>query len=315
MSRSIAAVVVSCVVLVVACDGQGTEPDAATQPDGAAASDAGAQDASTQDASAQDAGAQDAGAQDAGMTDAGSGGGTPGCGAAPAISTGEWVTSTLDVGGATRDWAVFLPAGYDPDRRYPVVYQFHGCSDGPVRENNNVPVQRESGADAIHVRGRAVDRCWDTSTDGPDMAFFDTMVATIEATYCADPGRRFATGYSSGSFMSHRLACVRGDVLRAVATIGGGQGGRGCSGTVAALIVHDRDDGTVNISASEGARDAHVERNACGSTRTSVDPSPCETYDSCTPGMPVTWCETMGMGHSRQDGFAAPAFWAFLSSL
>ena len=80
---------------------------------------------------------------------------------------------------------------------------------------------------------------------------FDAMVGAIESRFCADPDRRFATGYSSGAFMSHRLACVRGDVLRGVATIGGGQGGRDCSGIVGALLIHDQDDGTVRIRASE----------------------------------------------------------------
>lgn len=247
-------------------------------------------------------------------TDAGPTGGTAGCGRAAELATDEWVERTIDVAGTARTWFVHLPAGYDPSRAYPVVYQFHGCSDQPTRENNNVPVERESGADAIHVRGRAVDSCWDTSPDGPDVAFFDALVAEVEATWCADTSRRFATGYSSGSFMTHRLGCIRGDVLRAVASIAGGQAGRSCAGTVAALLIHDRDDTTVNISASEGTRDAYVLANGCDATRTATDPSPCEAYDGCDPGLPVVWCETSGMSHARQDGLAAPAFWGFLSS-
>ncbi|MBN8612924.1 MAG: hypothetical protein J0L92_20200 [Deltaproteobacteria bacterium] len=243
--------------------------------------------------------------------------GSAGCGMAAGMATGEWVETTLESGGVTRTYDVWLPTGYDPTRAYPVDYQFHGCNDNPERENNNVPMERESEGNAIHVRGRAVDRCWDTSAMGPDVAFFDALVIAIESRFCADPERRWATGYSGGAFMTHRLACVRGSMLRGVATIAGGQAGSMCTGNVAALLIHDRNDGTVGIAASEGARDALVSANGCDATaaRTPTDHPPCEAYAGCDPETPVVWCETTMQDHSRQDGFAAPAFWDFLSTL
>lgn len=240
---------------------------------------------------------------------------TGGCGVDPSIPTGEWVERSVNAGGTTRVYFVWLPVGYDPDRAYPVVYQFHGCSDN--RETNNVPVQNESGGDAIHVRGRAIDTCWDDALDGAGVALFDAMVPAVEEAFCTDATRRFATGYSSGSFMAHRLACVRAHMLRGVATIAGGHGGSDCTGSVAALLIHDEDDTTVNISASESARDSHLERNGCDTSTapTPTDHPPCEQYAGCDTGYPVVWCQTTGQNHSRQDGLAAPAFWDFLSAL
>ena len=147
------------------------------------------------------------------------------------------------------------------------------------------------------------------------MAFFDALVAAVEARFCADPERRWVTGYSGGSFMAHRLACERGDQIRGVATIAGGMPGRDCVGRVATLLIHDQDDETVAITQSERARDAHLERNGCGTERVATEPSPCEAYQGCDEGFPVVWCETRGMGHARQDDFAAPAFWDFLAAL
>ena len=240
---------------------------------------------------------------------------TDGCGVVPGIPAGQWVERSLTVEGAARAYFVWLPDGYDPNHAYPVVYQFHGCSDN--RETNNVPVQSESGDAAIHVRGRAVDTCWDDAVDGSGVALFDAVVPAVEGDFCADSTRRFATGYSSGSFMVHRLACIRAHMLRGVATIAGGHGGSDCTGAVAALLIHDQDDTTVNISASEAARASHLERNGCDvdATRTPTDHPPCEAYAGCTAGLPVVWCQTAGMGHSRQDSLAAPAFWDFLSAL
>lgn len=285
----------------------------------ASAGDAGARDAhvppGTDAASLEDAAREGDGGGT--TSDAGPPAGSAGCGMPATIATGTWVEQSLDVDGTARVYFVWLPEGYDPSRAYPIDYQFHGCSDSATRETNNVPVQRESGSDAIHVRGRALGRCWDTAPAGPDVAFFDALVPAVEGSFCADPERRFATGYSGGAFMTHRLACIRGELLRGVATIAGGQAGRMCTGRVAALLIHDRGDATVNISASEGARDAYVEANGCdaAAARTPTDHPPCEAYAGCEAGLPVVWCETTGMNHARQDGLAAPAFWDFLSSL
>ena len=238
-------------------------------------------------------------------------GGTDGCGIALSIAAEEWVEATVDVGGQSRAYYVYVPADYDPQRRYPVVYQFHGCSGNPDRHNNNPPVQAHSGSDAIHVRGQAVDNCWDNSANGTGVAMFDALVSEMEARFCTDPERRFASGYSSGAFMSHQLACVRGEQLRAVATIGGGIGGNNCTGTTAALIIHDEGDNTVQISTSEAARDGHLARNGCdtGTPPTAVDPAPCVEYSGCPQDTPVIWCQTTGQGHNRQDGLSGPAFW------
>lgn len=241
--------------------------------------------------------------------------GTAGCGISVTDPAGQWSPKTVDVSGTTRSYFVYLPPGYDPTRPYPVVYQFHGCSGSVDKESNNVPIETQSAGDAIIVRGRAVDNCWDTSANGPDVAFFDAMVVAVEGGYCADTTHRLIAGYSSGSFMTHVLACIRGSELRGVASIAGGQTGSSCTGKVAALLIHDADDPTVNISASLGARDQYLAANGCGTTTTAFDPAPCVTYDGCNAGLPVVWCQTSGKGHDRQDALAAPAFWNFFFKL
>ena len=262
--------------------------------------------------------ADDGGAtRDGGAPDAGIGLRSAGCGLSNALPVNAWVARTVDIGGSTRQYSVWLPGGYDPERAYPIVYQFHGCSELKDGVSNNPPVQEHSGADAILVRGRALEDCWDTAADGPDVPLFDAMVREVEAALCADRARRFATGYSSGSFMAHRLGCVRGEMLRGVATIAGGQADTACVGKVAALLIHDEEDSVVALSASEEARDTHLARNGCDATapRTPTDFPPCESYAGCDPDTPVVWCQTSGLDHSRQDHLSAPAFWDFLSRL
>ena len=247
----------------------------------------------------------------------GSGGappGSPGCGKAVTQAARQWVElPSLDVGGTMRRWWSYLPNNYDPMRRYPVVFLFHGCGT----ETNNVPMQNVVGENAILVRSKAVADCWDTGTNSPDIAFFDAQVTGVEAGYCVDTTRRFAVGYSSGSWLINTLECVRGGVLRAAASVAGGSPRRNsCTGpTLARLFVHDLNDPENAISGSITERDRLLTANTCNASAAPVpeDPAPCARYQGCNPLYPVIWCETMGQMHGRQDQLASTAAWGLFT--
>jgi len=262
-----------------------------------------------------------AGASLAGNGGSGGGGKTgveksAGCGMSTTQKAETFVESMVMTGGANRPYSVRLPAGYDAMRAYPVIVLLHGCGSG----TNNVAMEKSTGADAILIRGTgsASGTCWDTSANGPDVAFFDAMVADVKARFCTDQHRFFAVGYSSGSWLANQLTCIRADVLRGAGTVTGGESSNGkCGGPVARIFIHDQDDTTNVISGSEKARDRQLTQNSCDKTTapTAVDPSPCKLYQGCAAGYPVEWCQTMGQQHNRQDNLAGPAFWNFFKAL
>jgi poly(3-hydroxybutyrate) depolymerase len=226
----------------------------------------------------------------------------------------QWIEMTpLDVSGTMRRWWTYLPNNYSPTRPYPVIFLFHGCGN----ETNNVPMQNVVGENAILVRSKAVTDCWDTATNSPDIGFFDAQVAAAEAGYCVDTTRRFAVGYSSGSWLINTLECVRGGVLRAAASVAGGSPRRNsCTGpTLARLFVHDTNDPENAISGSITERDRLLMVNGCNATAAPVpeDPAPCARYQGCMPGYPVIWCETTGQMHGRQDQLASTAAWGLFT--
>jgi poly(3-hydroxybutyrate) depolymerase len=231
--------------------------------------------------------------------------------------TGTWVESMVSSGGMNRAYSVYLPNGYDPERAYPVILLLHGCGSG----TNNLPMEQQTGSDAIVIRGTGSrsDGCWEDSATGADVPYIDAMVADVKARFCADTSKFFAVGYSSGSWMANRLGCIRSDVFRGLATVTGGLPGniQDCGGPIAHMFVHDLNDTTNLIAWSEPARDRLLEVNQCDESAqpVAVDPSPCVSYQGCLPGYPVVWCATSGKGHARQDSFAAPAFWDFFQSL
>jgi polyhydroxybutyrate depolymerase len=256
-----------------------------------------------------------------GSAGAGSGGTTEiqkseGCGTAATQTLNQWVDSMVMTGGANRPYAVRLPTGYDAMRAYPVVVLLHGCGSG----TNNVPMEKATGADAILVRGTGsgADTCWNTSANGPDVAFFDAMVTDVKKRFCADEHRFFVVGYSSGSWLVNQLTCIRASVLRGGASVTGGESASGnCGGPVARIFIHDEGDDTNQISGSIRARDRHLTQNMCDESAqpTPVDPSPCTLYQGCAAGNPVEWCQTMGEMHNRQDSFAPTTFWNFFKAL
>ncbi len=234
-----------------------------------------------------------------------------GCGSTSIDATGTWLPQTI----LERYYEIQLPEGYDAEKAYPVVYQFHGCSSNEKRENNNVPVAASSGNVAIIVRGRALADCWKAADDD---AYSAAMIADVESRFCIDTARRFLSGYSSGAFYSHQLTCGEEDAarFRGVATIAGGGGG-GCKGQIASLLIHDQSDDTVSFSSGVAARDRYVTQNGCNDAIAPVaaDPAPCAEYQECIQGLPVVWCATDGEKHSRQDSLSGSASWAFFASL
>jgi poly(3-hydroxybutyrate) depolymerase len=190
-----------------------------------------------------------------------------------------------------------------------VIALLHGCTDG----KNNLPLERQTGTDAILFRGTgsASNTCWNTSATGPDVQFFDAMVLDVKTRFCADTKRFFAVGYSSGSWLANQLGCIRSNVLRATATVTGGDPGvRNCTGQIAQMFVHDTTDMDNVIAGSISARDRLLTANHCTMTTMPQAPSPCVRYQGCDPGYPVVWCQTTGQGHNRQDSYAGP-FWTF----
>ena len=241
--------------------------------------------------------------------------GSSGCGMMAQQATGEWVEQArLSVRGADRVWSIYLPDNYDPMRAYPLVIQLHGCTGG----TNNVPVERVSGDNAIHVRGTgsAANTCWETSANGPDVEFFDAMLAEVTTRTCVDETRVFASGYSSGSWLISVLACIRGDRLRAVGTVAGGNalfGNQECPGTVAQIFIHDQNDTENQWSNHESAMERLIDVNGCSPDGPiAEEPEPCVRYQGCTEN-PVKFCPTTGRGHDRQDNYAPQAFWDFFS--
>lgn len=243
----------------------------------------------------------------------GTGGSAPsGCGTSSDLETGTWLEQpALSVAGDERSWSVRLPEGYDPSQSYPVVFLFHGCGG----ETDIFPIESEMGGEAILVRGVASssDGCW-LSLSNSNETFFVSMLESVTELTCIDDAKVFAVGYDSGADVVNRIGCTRAYLVHATATVAGENALTAspvCTGPVAAMLIHDEDDGEDPFSEGEEVRDRLIDQNFCvtDGIPSAVDPDPCLQFSGC--GEPVIWCATSGAGHDRQDDFA-PAIADFL---
>jgi poly(3-hydroxybutyrate) depolymerase len=317
----------------------GTAGGGAAGVDGAAGAAAGA-------AGTGAAGTGAAGAGTAGTT-GGAGGGAAGAGAhASGQSTGcnkantdsptKWVEHDVMVTVAAayapafemRKYFTMMPHNYDPTKAYPVTMWGPGCGASGAESNQ----LQGSGAtdDYIQVFLLQKDSCFSTSAaDSPEVPYFDTTLAGVEAGYCVDKAQVFVAGYSSGSWLTHLLGCQRGNVIRGIGSASGGilvDHGT-CTGPIAAIMTGDSSDTTnpiISVDTKTGtpkgsgaARDRILMANGCQMTSKPWDPAfpGCDLYDGCGAGYPVVWCLTMGQGHSSGGNNSAKGFWKFWSTL
>jgi poly(3-hydroxybutyrate) depolymerase len=259
----------------------------------------------------------------------GSGGGSAGCGKAGAA------TGVLDLGipiaGQTRTYVLSVPANYTGTTPLALVFAWHGANvNGTIARNGifNLEATVNSAAIFVYPNG-AIPSGWDTSPGSADFQVFPELLSSISSSYCIDPNRVFSTGHSTGAVLTSILGCTQGNSLRAIAPVEGTPPGAGrtCTGKVAAMIVHGRNDPVFPFAQGQATRDFFIRQNGCNTTQTATwapEPAACVEYKDCQPDLPVVWCV-----HDEDHAWptlAAPdcsggvcfdagaAIWAFFSS-
>ncbi len=210
------------------------------------------------------------------------------------------VRTTLTVNGIERSFLLTEPNDASPRDPLPLIVAFHG------RTNSNEQIRRYFGLD------RAADNYYiaypaalqketgtfhwsdpgDKLSTLRDIAFFDAIVEEIGNAHCIDLDRIYTVGHSLGAWMANSVACARGDVVRASATVGGSAMIAPCAGPSAAMIINNPDDTLSPHKGVEAVRDHRLKTNACGPKTADAPPASllCKEYTDCDGGNTVVWC-------------------------
>jgi polyhydroxybutyrate depolymerase len=289
--------------------------------DGAGPIDAGVED----DAAPRDAAAgEDLGAGDLGASDLGA---PPGC--TPSLAPGDHVRELVH-GGRTRSYRLHVPPGHDGSARVPLVLNFHGFTQTAAQQEAVTGFSALADAEGFVVaHPSGVGNSWNggaccgtaESSGVDDVGFARAVVADVAARVCVDPARVYATGFSNGGFLAHRLGCEASDLFAAVAPVAGLMtlAPERCTGERLAALQHVHGSGDLIVPYGGNpvlrypsvADSTATWRGVLGCVGASVAERPapnvsCETWASCTRGGPLVLCTVERGPH---DWNAAGAGW------
>ncbi len=211
-----------------------------------------------------------------------------GCGKTPPRTASK----NLLANGVSRHYITVIPSTYEKNTPIKLVFAFHGRTNSNTMVRGYYKVEEAAGGKAIFIypRGLKAGRGY---TWNDDFALFDALLEKFSSAYCLDLDHVYVVGHSLGGWFTSELGCVRGDVIRAIANIGGGAStNKNCAGPVAAMIWHNPKDNLVPYKQGEIARDQAKQQNQCGTKTKPIEPkwAKCVEYQGCTDGAPLLWC-------------------------
>ncbi len=241
---------------------------------------------------------------------------------------------TIDSGGISRQFRLYVPPSYDPSQPMAVVVNFHGLtSNASQQEAFSAMVAKAEAEGFIAVHPDGVGNSWNAgpccgtaaSSDVDDVGFASDVLDEVESMLCVDRRRVYATGMSNGGFMSHRLACEMSDRIAAIAPVAGGNITSACNPgrPMPVMHFHGTDDTTVGYQGAASSIAGWAARNGCDSTTQVVyeqGTARCAAYQGCPAGNEVILCTVTGFGHwwpgafgASDDIDATDALWEFFT--
>jgi poly(3-hydroxybutyrate) depolymerase len=168
------------------------------------------------------------------------------------LAAGDY-EQTMPTDAGLRAFQVHVPPGLDPTQPAPLVFAFHGGgenawqfeqfahihdkadaagfilveADGtPALGPSVVPPPSPEAGIVLEVwnAGNCCEYASQVNANVDDVGFVRMMIDSIEAQTCIDPKRVFATGFSNGGMLSHRLACQLSDRIASIVAVSGGSG-------------------------------------------------------------------------------------------
>ena len=243
-----------------------------------------------------------------------------GCGMASPPAAGN---QTIDVDGAQREYILKLPADYDANKPYRLIFAWHGLGGTAMQiASSSYGLGTRSANSAIFIAAQGLPgtgqqsglAAW-SNTGDRDIAFTRKLLEFAKSNYCIDVSRVFSIGMSNGGMMSNVVGCELGDSFRAIVAMSGGgpkpYAMKPCVGQLAVWISHGNTDNNVPFSYGQMSRDQWTKANHCGTETVPVMPGTCLEYQGCDAGFPVQFCEFDG-GHMVPT-FAGEAAWNFFA--
>ena len=137
------------------------------------------------------------------------------------------VNSSIQHDGLTRDFVYYTPSNWNANQELPLLIVLHGLTQtgngimditdfNTIAEDNNFIVCYPDGINNSFNANMNV-----TVSTADDLGFIESLFSYFEQNMNSDPLKRYLTGFSTGGFMCHKLACESSLCFAAIATVSG----------------------------------------------------------------------------------------------
>ena len=219
-----------------------------------------------------------------------------GCSVNPELTSGSY---TIEAGGLMRQYLLYVPSGMKKDKEMSLTIAFHG------RTNSNEMVRdyMQLGGGRYGYKQNDFIVAYPAGMGaGPyswsqfeNIEMFDAIITKVSEELCVNRDKVFSVGHSLGSYMSNKVSCQRGDVIRAMTGVASAGFNGECTGPVSSLITHLAGDPLASYSSGLSAYQIRSTKNLCGEDETSMniwDIRSCSQRNSCTTGNTTIFCNS-----------------------
>ena len=245
------------------------------------------------------------------------------------------ITATIQSGGLTREYLLYVPAAYTGATPVPLVFNLHGYGSNNLEQFYYADFRAiaDTANFLLAVPNGTFDnsgnRFWAPIVAGAavdDVGFIRDLLDTLATSYNIDPNRVYSTGMSNGGFMSYALACELNDRIAAIASVTGSMiqvNLNACTPVrpVPVMEIHGTADDVVPYTGLPSATfvaipavvEAWVDFNHCNPTPVVTQVPNISTTDACTAerylysgglnGSTVEHFKVIGGGHTWPGSF------------
>ena len=170
---------------------------------------------------------------------------------------GQTMVYSMQHGGVTRSYRLYVPPSYTGTVPVPLVFNLHGYTSNATQQefySGMNAVADTAGFIVCYPDG--INNAWNSGFTPPyhsgvdDVGFISALIDLLGTAYNVNLARVYACGMSNGGYMSFRLACDLDERIAAVASVTGSMSTLQASNCTAARAVpvcqiHGDDDQTV----------------------------------------------------------------------
>lgn len=150
--------------------------------------------------------------------------------------SGEFITRSIAVSAqGTRSYAIYVPSFEAAGGARAAILSLHGGGGSAMIQASTSQLNELADEQQIYIvylEGSGLIRtfnagscCGFAQSQGiDDIGYVEAVMEDVLDTFDIDPARVYATGFSNGGMMSHRLACAVSDRIAGIAPIGGASG-------------------------------------------------------------------------------------------